>query len=244
MISKFQHLNFIDIFQMIINLKNFSTLNNNCIKSSSSTSGNISTISTEEDKMIRLTSTTTNPKNNNNNNKYNKIKTPMTTWSLMMATFYFLLLFSCTTSTIFWSFAHAKPYAAMEFYRPYDHRSAMNTLKELDKYYSQMARPRFGKRASNNNNNFGDDNSAVDLQSQPQQQQQLQSSGEIIENGPYRWLLINRDQPLTKLTESYLLEILAENLARQTDLKRRNESKRSQQQQPEQPQQPSSQEKF
>ena len=55
---------------------------------------------------------------------------------------------------------------------------------------------RFGKRASNNNN-FGDDNSAVDLQSQPQQQ----SSGEIIENGPYRWLLINRDQPLTKLTE-------------------------------------------
>ena len=59
-----------------------------------------------------------------------------------------------------------------------------------------LQKNRFGKRASNNNN-FGDDNSAVDLQSQPQQQ----SSGEIIENGPYRWLLINRDQPLTKLTE-------------------------------------------
>lgn len=77
-----------------------------------------------------------------NRNQINKIKTPMTTWSLMMATFYFLLLFSCTTSTIFWHFANAKPYSAMEFYRPYDHRSAMNTLKELDKYYSQIARPR------------------------------------------------------------------------------------------------------
>lgn len=66
---------------------------------------------------------------------------------------------------------------------------------------------RFGKRANSafNNNNNGDDNNVVDLQQQQQQpqQQQLQQSGggEIIENGPYRWLLINRDQPLTRLTE-------------------------------------------
>ncbi|XP_046917229.2 uncharacterized protein LOC124497608 isoform X1 [Dermatophagoides farinae] len=212
---------------MNVNRKYFSSLND-CTKSSLSPSSSteLSTIfSTLSTKMNRLPITATINRNKN------RIKAPMSTWSLMMATLYFLLLFSCTTSTLFWRFALAKPYAAMEFYRPYDHRSAMNTLKELDKYYEQMARPRFGKRGStnnnnnNNNNNNGDDNNVVDLQ------QQLQSSGEIIENGPYRWLLINRDQPLTKLTENYLLEILAENLARRMDIKRSNESKRSQQQQ-------------
>ncbi|KPM09109.1 hypothetical protein QR98_0076400 [Sarcoptes scabiei] len=49
----------------------------------------------------------------------------------------------------------------------------------------------------------------------------------ILDQGPYRWLLIDRQQPLTKLTENYLLEILADNWKRQHQTLTKNQNDQS-----------------
>lgn len=54
---------------------------------------------------------------------------------IIMASFYILLFCSSQPGSL----VQAQP---LEIHSPYNHRSAMNTLKELDKYYSQKARPR------------------------------------------------------------------------------------------------------